>query len=84
MRQIARWYDVDVVFRGPLPEGEFNGVIPRKKAVAELLAVLEQTDEVHFTIEGRKIIVEAGKRRRELIETTLTYTFITKTNDYAT
>jgi len=62
MRQIARWYDVDVVFRGPLPEGEFNGVIPRKRAVAELLAVLEQTDEVHFTIEGRKIIVEAGKR----------------------
>ena len=62
MRQITRWYDVDVVFRGPLPEGEFNGVIPRKKAVAELLAVLEQTDEVHFTIEGRKIIVEAGKR----------------------
>jgi transmembrane sensor len=62
MRQIARWYDVDVVLRGPLPEVEFNGVIPRKKAVAELLAVLEQTDEVHFTLEGRKIIVEAGKR----------------------
>jgi transmembrane sensor len=62
MRQIARWYDVDVVLKGSLPEVEFNGVISRKKSVSELLAVLEQTDEVHFTLLGRKIIVEAGKQ----------------------
>ena len=58
MRQIGRWYDVDIEFRGPSPAGEFNGVISRKKSVADLLAVLEQTDIVHFTLEGRKIIVE--------------------------
>ncbi len=62
MRQIARWYDVDVEFRGPQPENEFNGVIPRKRSVSELLAVLEQTDVVHFTLEGRKIIVESVVR----------------------
>jgi ferric-dicitrate binding protein FerR (iron transport regulator) len=59
MRQIARWYDVDVEFRGPQPANEFNGVIPRKRSVGDLLAVLEQTDVVHFTLEGRKIIVES-------------------------
>jgi transmembrane sensor len=59
MRQIARWYDVDVEFRGPQPENEFNGVIPRKRSVTDLLAVLEQTDVVHFTLQGRKIIVES-------------------------
>ncbi len=58
MRQIARWYDVDIEYRGPLPAGEFNGVISRKKSVADLLAVLEQTDIVHFSLEGRKIVVE--------------------------
>ena len=58
MRQIGRWYDVDIEFRGPQPVGEFNGVISRKRSVADLLAVLEQTDIVHFTLEGRKIIVE--------------------------
>ncbi|HEV2481313.1 MAG TPA: FecR family protein [Puia sp.] len=58
MRQIGRWYDVDIVFRGPHPVGEFNGVISRKQSVADLLTVLEQTDIVHFTIEGRKVIVE--------------------------
>ena len=62
MRQIARWYDVDIEFRGPQPASEFNGVISRKKAVTDLLTVLEQTDEVHFTLQGRKIIVEAGSR----------------------
>jgi len=59
MRQIARWYDVEIVFKGPQPVNEFNGVIPRKKEVTDLLTVLEQTDEVHFTLEGRRIIVES-------------------------
>ena len=58
MRQISRWYDVDVEFRGVLPGNEFNGVISRKKDVTELLTVLEQTEDVHFVLEGRKIIVE--------------------------
>jgi len=58
MRQIARWYDVDIEYRGPLPAGEFSGVISRKRSVTDLLAVLEQTDIVHFSLEGRKIVVE--------------------------
>jgi transmembrane sensor len=62
MRQIARWYDVDVEFRGPQPSREFNGIISRKKSVNDLLTVLEQTDDVHFTLQGRKIMVEAGPR----------------------
>jgi transmembrane sensor len=59
MRQIARWYDVDIEYVGKEPTGEFTGVIPRKKDVADLLAVLEQTDEVFFTLRGRKIIVQS-------------------------
>lgn len=58
MRQVGRWYDVDIEFRGPHPVGEFNGVISRKRSVTDLLTALEQTDIVHFTLEGRKIIVE--------------------------
>jgi transmembrane sensor len=59
MRQIARWYDVQVQCVGPEPSSQFSGVIPRKKDVGEILTVLEQTDEVHFTVEGRKITVES-------------------------
>jgi len=59
MRQIARWYDVEVDCKGPQRPNQFSGVIPRKKDVGELLTVLEQTDEVHFTVEGRNITVES-------------------------
>jgi transmembrane sensor len=60
MRQVSRWYDVDVEFKGAPPATEFNGVISRKKDVAELLTVLEQAEDARFTIQGRKIIVESA------------------------
>src|SRR5688500_19992798 len=28
-RQLSRWYDVDVVYEGPIPYREFTGEIPR-------------------------------------------------------
>ena len=59
MRQIARWYDVEVECKGAQPPNQFSGVIMRKKDVGELLSVLEQTDEVHFTLRGRNITVES-------------------------
>jgi ferric-dicitrate binding protein FerR (iron transport regulator) len=57
MRQIGRWYDVDIVYSGPLPGNTFNGVIPRKEDVRQLLAVLEQTGDVRFAVKGRTIVV---------------------------
>jgi transmembrane sensor len=54
---------VDVEFRGVLPGNEFDGVISRKKDVSELLTVLEQTEDVHFVLEGRRIIVEPLVRK---------------------
>ncbi len=57
MRQIARWYDIEIVYQGNI-KGFFNGTISRKENVSEVLKMLEMTDEVHFTIEGRKIVVK--------------------------
>ncbi|PTS94795.1 iron dicitrate transport regulator FecR [Pedobacter sp. HMWF019] len=56
MRQIARWYDVDVVYEGPVKEEQFYGKIERSYTLSEVLKVLE-LGKVHFRIEGRKIIV---------------------------
>ncbi len=56
MRQIARWYDVDVQFQGKLPDTKFRGKISRDVPVAELLKIL-QTSGVNFKTEGRKIII---------------------------
>jgi transmembrane sensor len=57
MREIGRWYDMDVEYAGPAPTDEFVGDISRQANVSGVLRILEQTKAVHFAIEGRKIIV---------------------------
>ncbi len=56
MRQIERWYDADVVYQDNLSL-HMNATIERDVPVSKLLHLLEQTDQVHFKIEGKKIIV---------------------------
>ena len=58
MRQVARWYDVDVQYQGTLTNKDFNGKISRYKDAADVLRVLELTGAVHFTTEGRRITVQ--------------------------
>ncbi len=57
MRQISRWYDVDVSYQGDFQGDEFVGVISRFKNASEILRMLEQTRSVKFNIEGKKITV---------------------------
>lgn len=57
MRQIARWYDVEVDYKGDFSGDEFVGVISRFKNVSEILGMLEQTRTVKFLVEGRRITV---------------------------
>ena len=57
MRQLSRWYDVDVVFKGKLPDAKFDGEIPRNSNLTEVFRIL-QLSNVHFTVEDKKVIVE--------------------------
>lgn len=56
MRQISRWYDVDVEYEGRIPDDEFVGKIKRSEKVSEVLRILK-LGKVDFRLEGRKIIV---------------------------
>jgi ferric-dicitrate binding protein FerR (iron transport regulator) len=56
MRQVARWYNVEIDYEGK-PNHHFNATIYRKEPVEKLLHYLAQTNEVHFKVEGRKIVV---------------------------
>jgi ferric-dicitrate binding protein FerR (iron transport regulator) len=59
MRQLARWYDVEVKYDGVTPTagGDFKGDIGRELTLAQVLKVLEQT-RVHFRIEeDRRIVI---------------------------
>lgn len=56
MREIGRWYDVEVSYEGNIPVQLYNIGVPRTANVSEVLRGLEFTG-AHFSIEGKKIIV---------------------------
>ena len=54
MRQLARWYDVEVVYVNGIPRDRFQGEMYRNVNASKILKVLEASG-VHFTVEGKKI-----------------------------
>lgn len=56
MRQVGRWYDVDIQFDKGIPDGHITGEIPRNTMLSTALQVL-RTSGVHFTAEGRTVHV---------------------------
>ena len=56
MRQISRWYDVDVVYEGNIPSGHFTGVVNRSNDISQVLKIM-QAGGVRFKIDGRKLVV---------------------------
>ena len=57
MRQISRWYDVNISFEGNIPAKNFTWQISRNTNVSQVLKMLELTKEVHFKITGKNIVV---------------------------
>ncbi|HMI01941.1 MAG TPA: DUF4974 domain-containing protein, partial [Pedobacter sp.] len=57
MAKAARWYDVDVVYQGAMKGKEFYGRGQRYEHISELLRNLELTGEVHFKVQGRRVVV---------------------------
>jgi ferric-dicitrate binding protein FerR (iron transport regulator) len=56
MRQISRWYDVDVEYRSGARNIQLGGGISRKANLEDLLPLLE-ANGIHCKLEGRKIII---------------------------
>lgn len=56
MRQLARWYDVDVTYKGNIQQ-HFVGSISRNVNLSQVLIMLQQTGAVNFKIDGKQLIV---------------------------
>jgi ferric-dicitrate binding protein FerR (iron transport regulator) len=56
MRQIERWYDIQVVYEKNVPDIKFGGKMSNDVSLQGLLKSLQESD-VHFRLEGRKLIV---------------------------
>lgn len=56
MRQLSRWYNVQVIFQGNIPKRNFGGEMQRDLNLSEVLKLLEKNN-VHFKIDGNKLNV---------------------------
>ena len=56
MQLLSRWYDVDVVYEGAIPQREWGGDIEKNLKLSQVLKILAKND-LHFRLEGRKLVV---------------------------
>jgi ferric-dicitrate binding protein FerR (iron transport regulator) len=60
MRQIARWYDVDVIYMANAKDLEdkiYGGRVSKSNDMTEVLRNLELTGTIHFKVDGRRVMV---------------------------
>ena len=56
MRQLARWYNIDVEYKGTVAS-HFGGTISRDVNLSKVLGMLHLTGEVKFQVQDKKVIV---------------------------
>ncbi len=57
MNEISRWYDMDIVYAGAIPDKQFYGSVQRDVPLSTVLHALEAYG-VQTKVEGKKIIVQ--------------------------
>lgn len=57
MRQLARWYNIDVHYEGTISNDGLTAQITRNRNISGILHILQNTQTVHFKIEGRSVTV---------------------------
>jgi transmembrane sensor len=57
MAQLQRWYDIEVSYQNGVSTNFSATNISRDLPISELLKLFEETNKVHFKIEGRKVVV---------------------------
>jgi transmembrane sensor len=56
LRQVMRWYDVDVDYQGNIPERYFTAIISRDKTLTGVLEILKLSD-IDYKLEGKKLVI---------------------------
>lgn len=57
MRQLARWYNIEVIYEGKVTDEVFYGRVARTRNISEVLRILERSKKVYFKIEGKRVTV---------------------------
>lgn len=57
MRQLSRWYDIDIVYAQGIPKVKMAGEMKRDLNLSQLLEALKELG-LHYQVEGRKLIIK--------------------------
>ncbi|WP_316786559.1 FecR family protein [Pedobacter frigiditerrae] len=57
MRQVARWYDVEIEYQGNINSSGVVSTISRTKKLSHVLKALQINQGIHFKVEGRRVLV---------------------------
>lgn len=57
MKQLQRYYDIEVEYQGKIPDDHFVASMPRSLPISRILEVLQKTERIKFRIDNRKVIV---------------------------
>jgi transmembrane sensor len=60
LRELARWYDVEVAYEGAISKERFFVIVNRKSSLSAVLKAL-QANDVAFNINGKKLTVKSNK-----------------------
>lgn len=60
MRQLSRWYNVEVVYENGIPDMEFYGKMQRNIPLSGILKMLERAD-VKYRLENNRLVILTGK-----------------------
>jgi len=64
MRQMSRWYDVEVTYVGEIPPTLFSGKVYRNTSLAQALEILSFS-KVNFKIEGKKMSILSPSAKKQ-------------------
>ncbi|PWJ58575.1 FecR protein [Dyadobacter jejuensis] len=61
LRQLKRWYDIELEDEHAIPDTHFTAYISRNTSLSNVLRMLELSGELKFKIEGNKVSIQEKK-----------------------
>lgn len=57
LRQVSRWYDIEVEYPHQLGNMRFNGMVSRAQPLSTIIEMIQSTKKATATLKGRRLIV---------------------------
>jgi len=56
LRQLSRWYNIQIVFRGKLPDRRFSGGFERRASLEQVIQILKESN-IKCTVKDNKLVI---------------------------